>query len=170
MNKPSLPVAIREDECPLGLLAHFVPFLAFVRWTSYRCPQCGEIFRKDFWPHNVRLGNGARVCRSCSAIFDDEAREWPELPANKKLRFLFPPLSWAFAVVLLFCGMFMIFAAPGDTNWLINWFMGTVVIIFWLSPILLWSFVRLIWISRSKQRYRGKKFELENGLLPTNYI
>jgi len=66
--------------------------------------------------------------------------------------------------------MFMIFAAPGDNNWLINWFMGTVVILFWLSPILLWSFVRLIWISRSKQRYRRKQFELENGLLPTNYI
>jgi len=151
------PLALREDHNPpfLFLLPPALRlFLVFVRWTSYRCPFCHAVFRRDFWPYNVRLGDGQRPCNSCGRLFDDGAREWPELALAKKLRFYFPPLVLALAASSLFCGIFMLCIAPLDV---LSWTMGIVVIGACLSPLALWSLVRLVWVSRSSRRYAEKE-------------
>ena len=158
------PAALREDHDPFLFLGHSLgltprPFylpsvFGFLRWTSYSCPFCHTVFRRDYWPHNVRLGDGQRECKSCGRVFDDGAREWPELPRAKKLRFYFPPMVLAIAGSFLFCGIFTLFIAPRDV---LNWLMGLAVIGVCLTPLVLWSLIRLLWVSRSNQRYAEKE-------------
>ena len=145
------PLAIREDHNPFVLV---LGLFRFLRWTSYSCPFCHAVFRRDFWPYNVRLGDGRRECKSCGRVFDDGAREWPELPLTKKLRFYFPPLVLAIAGGFLFCGVFTLCIAPRDER---NWLVGGIVIGACLTPLFLWSLIRLLWISRSNRRYSGKE-------------
>src|SRR5579863_1658104 len=68
------PAAIRTDNNPFGLTALFSPplmrfFLPFLRWTSSSCPHCHTVFRRDFWPYNVRLGNGSLIVATGGSLF-----------------------------------------------------------------------------------------------------
>ena len=121
-------------------------------WTNYACPYCGSIFRRDFWPHNVKLGNGRRTCRHCRKVFDDGAREWPQLTLAKKLRFFFPPLLVAVCGGFELAGILQFFVAPRDEH------SGPVTLVITLFVVLvvalLWSPVRLIWVLRSGNRYK----------------
>ena len=142
-----LPPATRQDgKPPLAIWP-----LGLGRWTSSACPWCRHVFRRDFWPNNVRLGSGERICRHCREPFDDGAREWPELTISKKLRFFFPPL------LLGVCGGFelapivLFFTLPRDEH------IGPLVIVSSLIIgavlVLVWSPLRLIWVLRSTKRY-----------------
>jgi hypothetical protein len=151
----SLLQAIREDHDPfaiLGLFGGFGRFLFFFRWTSYACPHCLGVFRRDFWPHNVRLGNPEHICKKCGIPFDDGSREWPELRLAQRLRFFLPPGIQAMGGSLLFCGIFTLFIAPRDV---VNLSAGTVVVLISLSPTLIWCAMRLVWILRSKNRFEN---------------
>jgi hypothetical protein len=151
----SLPQAIREDNNPFSIAGLFglTRFFIFVRWTSYCCPHCHHVFRRDFWPNNVRLGSGERTCMNCCKVFDDGSREWPELSLAKKLRFLFPPLLIGISGALPAAAIFSVFLTPWDEH---SW--GLVIIIFGLSliPVVVWGLLRLIWIFRSRHRYETR--------------
>jgi hypothetical protein len=167
-----LPHAIRVDHDPFFSPPVEVPgvprrgfplaFLAILRWTSYACPHCHGIFRRDFWPYNVRLGSGERVCMKCGKPFDDGAREWPELRWAPKLRFFLPPGIQAVGGSLLFCAIFTLLIAPRDV---VNWRASILAVCIFLSPIFVWCLVRLLSILRSKHRFEndpssiGRKLE-----------
>src|SRR5438552_1435589 len=125
--------------------------LAFVRWTSYACPHCQSVFRRDFWPANVRLGSGAIICPKCGNPFDDGAREWPQLTQGKKLRYFFPPGIQATGGVGLFCFVFSILIAPKDV---VNWHSIAFLFTFFLSPVLIWSLIRYFFVARSIGRFQ----------------
>lgn len=141
------PPATRQER----QLFSFIFPLQLLRWTSYACPHCHHVFRRDFWPYNVRLGSGERQCRWCSKVFDDGSREWPELSLAKKLRFFFPPL------LLGICGGFEVapilafFLTPHDEH------SGPLVIVFSALIIgvlaLVWFPLRMIWVLRSNNRH-----------------
>jgi hypothetical protein len=102
--------SVREDHNPF-ILAPFVvggeaSFLIFCRWTDYRYPHCHHVFRREFWPDNVRLGSAERLCKYCGKIFDDGSREWPVLALGKRLRYFLPPGMLAAAGGGLFCAIF----------------------------------------------------------------
>jgi len=151
-----LPAAIREDHNPLAV-AGFFPglqrFLIFVRWTSYSCPHCNAVFRRDYWPSNVRLGTGERMCRKCGRVFDDGSREWPELPLGRKLRLLFSPLVigvWGGFVVAAIASLFI---GPRDEH---SWSVVIVVSTFGLMPTLALSPIHLTQVIRSIRRYNAR--------------
>src|SRR5712664_4046115 len=151
----SLPSAIRQERDLLALvglhfLSPYLVFLAFLRWTSYSCPHCNGVFRRDYWPHNVRLGSGERICRECSKVFDDGSREWRELALTQKLRFLLPPGIIAITGGFLFCGIVTLFIAPRNV---VNWLVGVMIVGISLSPTIVWCLFRLIPIRRSHHRY-----------------
>jgi hypothetical protein len=148
------PPAIREDHDHLGVMLHagWLGPLAFLRWTSYCCPHCHSAFRRDFWPHNVRLGTGERICRNCAQVFDDGSREWPELRFVQKLRFLLPPGILAMTGAILFCAIFTLCIAPSDV---VNWRIGVIIIGSAFSPTVLWLLVRLLPVFRSRRRYEN---------------
>jgi hypothetical protein len=139
-----VPPAIRGDYDP------FFPVLGILRWTDYRCPYCQAVFRRDYWPHNVKLGDGERTCTACAKVFDDGSREWPELGFWQKFRFMLPPGILAMAGSFLFCAIFLLFIAPPDV---VNWLTGTLIVGFSLLPTILWSLVRLEPVRRSRSRY-----------------
>lgn len=144
--------ATREDHYGLpvaGLLPGYFRLLIFFRWTSYKCPHCGHVFRRDFWPGNVRLGSGERICTQCAGVFDDGSREWPLLPVYKKLRFFFPPLLLGISGGFLLAGILTIFLP--DPDWRVVAFSAMIA----LFPVLLWSLVRLPWVLRSIHRYNA---------------
>jgi len=156
--------ALRDDHDPFVLAAHLLPvligspaFLAlpFVRWTSYACPHCRSVFRRDFWPQNVRLGNGAATCKDCGRSFDDGSREWQQLAWDKRLRYFLPPGMQAVAGGGLFCAVFTFFIAPKDV---IDWRFVVILPLIFLSPVLIWSLVRGYFVIRSTRRFR------ENGV------
>jgi hypothetical protein len=161
-NDANLPPAIRLDHDPflframplpgLPRTVSPLPFLAFLRWTSYECPHCHGVFRRNFWPYNVRLGSGERICRKCGKPFDDGSREWLELRFAQKLRFLLPPGILAMTGSLLFCAVFTLFIAPRNV---VNWHIGALIIGVALSPTVLWILVRLLLVYRSLQRYEA---------------
>ncbi len=162
----SLPLAVRNDrDLPVLFGLHFASpylvFLPFVRWTSFSCPHCNGVFRRDYWPHNVRLGNGERVCARCGKAFDDGAREWPELRFVYRLRFFLPPGIQALAGGLLFCAIFTLFIAPRDV---LNFSAGVVVVSVFLSPVVLWSLIRFFWIRRSKHRFENDPSSMRRRL------
>ena len=152
--------ALRDDHDPFILAAHLLPvligspaFLAlpFVRWTSYACPHCRSVFRRDFWPQNVRLGNGAATCKNCAKSFDDGSREWPQLTWGKKLRYFLPPGIQAVAGGGLFCVVFTFFIAPRDV---VDWQVIVILPLVFLSPVLIWSLIRGYFVVRSIRRFR----------------
>jgi hypothetical protein len=152
-----LPSATREDHDLLVLFGlHFLsPFFAFLpllRWTSFSCPHCNGVFRRDYWPQNVRLGSGERTCKRCSKTFDEGAREWPELALNRKLRYFVPPGIQAVAGAGLFCAIFALVIAPRNV---VNPLTGILVVAFFLSPVLVWCLIRWVFVLRSIQRFRN---------------
>ena len=152
-----LPAAIRADHDPFPL-----------RWTSYACPHCKSVFRRDFWPENVRLGNPERICKGCGKPFDDGAREWPELKLSRKLRFLFPPGVQAMTGGFLFCAIFALVIAPKDV---VNPIVIGVVSGVSLLPTLLWCSIRFLSVLRSTDRFEndsnGGRRKLNTGERPT---
>jgi hypothetical protein len=157
-TRPDGP-AIRDDHRPFNQAAILLPvprsvpfmFLAFVRWTRDACPQSHSAFRRDFWPQNVRLGCGGTVCRNCGQSFDDGSREWPQLTWSKKLRYFLPPGIQAVAGGGLFCIIFIFFIAPGDA---IDWQFTVFLPLFFLSPVLIWSLGRFLFVLGSTRRFR----------------
>ena len=157
-----LPPAIRVDHDPFALAPVEIPgtprrgyplaILGILRWTSYACPHCHGVVRRDFWPYNIRLGNPERICKRCGRPFDDGSREWPELQLSQKLRFFLPPGILATAGGLLFCAIFTLLIAPRDV---VNVLTSVVVVSAFLSPIFLWCLVRLLWVFRSKNRFEN---------------
>jgi hypothetical protein len=162
----TLPLAIRKDRDLLVLFGlHFVSpyfaFLPFVRWTTFLCPHCDTVFRRDYWPSNVRLGSGERVCFGCGKSFDDGSREWPELGFGQKLRFYLPPGIQAMTGGLLFCAIFMLIIAPRDV--LTSPTVLVVVSVF-LSPVFVWCLVRLLWVQRSKHRFENEPYAMQRKM------
>jgi len=146
----NLPSAIRKD-CDLLTLVG----LHLVRWTSYSCPHCNGVFRRDYWPRNVWLGAGKRVCKNCGQIFDDGSREWAEIPLLRRLRVFFPPLAvgiWGGFVVAAVASLFI---GPRDEH---SWPLVIVVSTFGLIPAIAWFPIHLAQVIRSIRRYneRGK--------------
>jgi hypothetical protein len=155
-HRTKYPKATNEDQNPFALLG-FVPgylrLLIFLRWTVYKCPQCGHVFRRDFWPKNVWLGPGERVCNNCGQIFDDGSREWWELPLLRKLRFFFPPLAvgiWGGFVVAAIASLFI---GPRDEH---SWPIVIIISTLGLIPVLVSSPVRLAQVIRSIHRYNAR--------------
>jgi hypothetical protein len=153
------PKATREDQNPfalLGFLPRYLRLLVFLRWTSYKCPHCGHVFRRDFWPRNVWLGAGERVCKNCGKTFDDGSLEWRELPLVRKLRFFFPPLSVGIWGGFVVAAMASLFIGPRDEH---SWPVVIVVSTFGLIPALAWSPIHLLQVIRSIRRYNARAEE-----------
>jgi hypothetical protein len=151
----NLPSAVRKDRDVGALVGlHFLSpvfaVLAFLRWTSFACPHCDGVFRRDYWPHNVRLGNGERICRNCARVFDDGSREWKELDGGLKFRFLFPPGILAIIGGLLLTAIVALLIAPRDVR---NFLIGLLIVAVSLSPAIVWCLIRMISIYRSNRRY-----------------
>ena len=150
------PKATHEDQNPFalfGFLPGYLRLLIFLRWTIYKCPHCGDVFRRDFWPRNVWLGAGEHVCKNCGKIFDDGSCEWPELPLLRKLRFFFSPLAigiWGGFVVAAIASLFI---GPRDEH---SWPVVIVVSTFGLIPALAWSPIHLTQVIRSIRRYNAR--------------
>ncbi len=150
------PKAIHEDQNPfalLGFLPGYLRLLIFLRWTAYKCPHCSQVFRRDFWPRNVWLGTGKRVCKNCGQIFDDGSSEWPELALFRKLRFFLPPLAvgiWGGFVVAAVASLFI---GPRDEH---SWPVVIIVSTFGLIPALAWSPIHLAQVIRSIHRYNAR--------------
>jgi hypothetical protein len=148
------PKATNEDQNPFafsGFLPGYLRLLIFLRWTVYKCPHCGHVFRRDFWPRNVWLGSGERVCKNCGQIFDDGSREWRELPLLRKLRFFFPPLAIGIGggfVVAAIASLFI-----GDEH---SWPIVIIVSTFGLIPVLALSPIHLTQVIRSIHRYNAR--------------
>jgi DNA-directed RNA polymerase subunit RPC12/RpoP len=144
--------ATREDHncLPLaGFLPGYFRLLIFLRWTSYKCPHCGKAFRWDFWPGNIRLGEGKRICSQCGTQFDDGSREWEQLLTVKKLRYFFPPLLIGISGGFLLASFVTIFLPDPD------WRLTVCALVMALVPVFLWSLVRLPWVLRSIHRYNA---------------
>jgi uncharacterized C2H2 Zn-finger protein len=146
--------AVREDHNPLALLGFFPGyqrFLIFLRWTSYKCPHCAQVFRRDFWPSNIRLGAGERLCTKCGKVFDDGSREWRELPTAKKLRFFLPPLLLGICGGFLVAAIIVSFMPPRD------WRVSVIGLVLFLLLLLVWSPLRMLWVIRSVRRYNNRR-------------
>src|SRR5579864_4516652 len=94
-NRALMP-AVREDHDPLKWLAGIGTgtLLAFIRWSDFRCPYCGE-------------------------VFDDGFREWPELSFDQKVHHLFPVPIMGIGGFLV-CAAIAIFTfiqARGSVSW-----------------------------------------------------
>src|SRR5579864_1725765 len=149
----NLPLAIRQDHNPFflaWLYPGFAKFLVLLRWASYKCPNCSGVFRRDYWPENVRIGCGRRNCAHCGSQFDDGSREWPELTRGKKLRYFLPPGMQAIAGGGVFCATFTLLILPKDV---INLGAGILLFTVFLSPVLVWSLLRLQCVFGSIRRY-----------------
>jgi len=167
----NLPSAVRKDRdlfalIGLHLLSPYFSFLALLRWTSYCCPHCNGVFRRDYWPHNVRLGNGERMCRHCAKVFDDCSREWPELGRTGKLRFFLPPGIIAITGGFLLCGIVTLFIAPRNV---VNWAIGIIIVLISLSPTIVWCLFRLIWVLRSIRRHENEPSSMARRLEAGRY-
>ncbi len=153
----NLPQAIREDNSPLaleGLLAGGLGyFLGFLRWTSYKCPGGGDVFRRDYWPANARLGKGVRVCRKCGLEFDDGSREWPQLPFTSRLRVFFPPLLMGIWGGFEVAAILSLFIGTRDEH---SFLVVVIVSTMGLIPALVWSPYPLYSVFRSIRRYNDR--------------
>jgi hypothetical protein len=148
-------LAIREENSPFGLVGLFPGpqrLLIFLRWTSYSCPYCRHVFRRDFWPSNVRLGCGERLCRECGKVFDDGTREWPELGLGARLRFIFAPLLVGIWGGFTVAGVIVAFGPARDEHSLFIVMFASAV---GLIPIVLSSPFSMIAVLRSKRRCEG---------------
>ena len=149
----SLPRAMKEDNEPFSTSV-FVrgagEFFVFVRWTSYHCPECGHVFRRDYWVNSVHLGTGKRTCSRCGAVFDDGSREWPELPRVRKARVLCPPLLTGICGGFLLAGVLTCFLPPKGVG------AALIMLMFDLVLVAAWSLVRLPWVIQSVHRYNAR--------------
>jgi hypothetical protein len=163
MESKLLP-AIRKDQNPFAIGHLFGGIwgasIIFLRWTSYGCPYCENIFRRDYWQYNVHLGSGGRLCLNCGKVFDDGTREWPDLTLGRKFRFLFPPLPRAIFGGFLLAGILSPFFTPWDEHSL---FVVVFAMTVGLIPLLVCSLVRLPWVLRSNRRYRELRVQLINS-------
>ena len=149
--------AVREDHDGLGLAGLFLPaahFLAIVRWTSYACPYCGGVFRRDYWTHGVKLGTEERTCRECGKVFDTGSREWAELGVAAKLRLFFPPLLVGIWGGFVLAGIVSYFVLPRDEHSLFVVIFSCLV---GLIPIILCSPYHAIEVFRSNRRYETRR-------------
>jgi len=146
------PHAIRKDHNPFAFAGFLGPLrpLIFLRWTTYSCPHCGYVFRRDFWPNKVKLGKGERECPQCFKVFDDGTREWPKLGLGTKLHFFFPPLFLGIWGGLALAAILSLFIGPRDEH---SW---PVVFVISIPPLILWCPLRLIWVLRSISRFKGE--------------
>ena len=138
------PPAIRANHQPF-----FIFPLAFLRWTEYRCPHCHAVFRRDFWPDNVRLGGGVTTCVNCGKVFDDGSREWPEMHFGRKLRYLLPPGIQIMTASFLIFGIGTLCVAPSDV---LSWQIGVIFVGGSLLPTIVWFVIRFVPIRRSNVR------------------
>jgi hypothetical protein len=157
MESKLLP-AIRKDHNPFAI-AHLFGGIwgastIFLRWTSYGCPYCENIFRRDYFPSNIHLGSGERLCLNCGRVFDDGTREWPDLTLGRKFRFLFSPLPAAIFGGFFFAGILSLFFTPRDEHSL---FVAVFAVTVGLVPLLVGLLVRLPWVLRSNRRYRSSR-------------
>ena len=155
-----LPQAIREDHDPPRRLMDPVTFimsgsnpLLLLRWTAFRCPHCREIFRRDYLPHKVRLGNGIHTCEKCGKVFDDGAREWPQLEWSDKVRCLLPVPLVGILLGTLLCGFIVLNLAPRDQ---VNFEAVVVVLGLAFVPGFSWWIIRIPQVFRSIQRYENE--------------
>jgi hypothetical protein len=147
------PQAIREDNNSFpyaGFLPGYGRLLLFLRWTSYACPHCHKVFRRDFWPGNVRLGSGERTCAKCGNVFDDGSREWMDLGIRGKIRIFCPPLLCGIWGGFAVAGGVSYFAFPRDEHSL---FVGVFAFLVGIVPVLLCSPYHVIAVLRSNRRY-----------------
>jgi hypothetical protein len=152
----NLPGAVREDHNPFALVGLFPGcqrFLIFLRWRSYKCPHCGHVFRRDYWPANIRIGSGVHLGRKCGLEFDDGSREWPELSLAQKLRRFFPPLLMAIWGGFVVASILSLFIGPRDEHSLL---VIVLVSSFGLMPTLIWSPLPLYSVVRSIRRYNNR--------------
>jgi len=151
-----LPHAIREDDNPfalLGLTPGLQRLLIFIRWTSYKCPHCGHVFRRNFWPSAIRLESGQRKCKECGMLFDDGSREWPELPFGRRLRLFLPPLAIGIWGGFLVAAVISLYVSPRDEH---SWGVVFLVSAVGLIPVLAWSPVALMRVIYSIHRYNAR--------------
>lgn len=147
MTVTHLSPAIRQDH----QLSCFVFPLMFICWVDYRCPHCKHVFRRDYFPGKILLGNSEHTCSGCGKVFDHGSREWPELPFIDKFGFLFPSLAKVILGSILFlCAMTLLIAPRDQVNWIVVIaVLGTVLV-----PMLPWLAVRSLPIQRSIRRCR----------------
>lgn len=147
--------AIRKDHNPFAWLGLFrLGLFAFVRWTDYCCPYCQKVYRKTYFPASVFLGNGRRTCSACGKVFDDESREWPELPNGQKFRFLFPPgVLGLSGGVLLAAAIALVFASLDEDIGVA--LVAVILLVISTTPPLVWIAIRLPAIRRSTERYKA---------------
>lgn len=153
----ALPPAIREDHNPfaiLGLTPGFQRLLIFVRWTGYKCPHCGHVFRRDFWPRTVWLGSGQCTCKECGMLFDDGSREWPELPFGSKLKLFLSPLAIGIWGGFVFAAVASLYIGPRDEH---SWGVVLLVSALGLVPAIAWSPVPLTRMICSIRRYNSRR-------------
>jgi hypothetical protein len=151
-----LPRAVRQDHDPfIGAwrFQSFAKLLFLLRWTSYQCPSCGSVFRRDFWLRNFRLGPGLRICTHCRSQFDDGSREWPELPLASRLRLFLPPLVVGIWGGFVFAAVASLYIGPRDEH---SWGVVFLVSAVGLIPVLAWSPVALMRVIYSIHRYNAR--------------
>jgi hypothetical protein len=154
------PIAIRKDYDPFLLETYvspgapcfrkFLSPLGFIRWTTFSCPHCLQVFRRDYLPHNVRLGDGERICSKCGKFFDDGSREWPELGASQKLRFLCPTPLIGILAGLLICCVITLAIVPREQ---LKPVAIVLIIAVGLVPLIPWCLLRMPRIYNSIHRY-----------------
>jgi hypothetical protein len=150
-RQTELPLEVSEDQTPFPLAVLFPGYaraLGFVRWTSYRCPDCGHVSRRDYWTNSVHIGPRVRKCDHCGTLFDDRACEWPEFVTLKKLRVFFPPLLVGICGGLVLAGVIVSMIPPHD------WRLSAISVTIALGPVVFWGIVRLPWVLVSISRYR----------------
>ena len=161
------PLVIREDNSPVpfaGFATGYWKLLGFLRWTSYACPHCYKVFRRDFWPNNIRLGCGERSCANCGNVFDDGSHEWKDLRPGAKLRVFCPPLLGGIWGGFAVAGILSYFAFPRDEHSL---FVAVFAFSIGIIPVLLCAPYHLGAVRRSNRRYEARRQHIgemvENG-------
>jgi hypothetical protein len=160
-----VPMAVRGESQPfpfVHFLGKWALLFIFLRWTNYSCPSCHAVFRRDYWPDNVRLGPGQRICQNCGQTFDDQSREWTELSMFRKLRFLVSPPLVGLAGGFVLAAFLSVFVGPRDEH---TWPVVFVISGFGLFPLVLWCSVRLIWVFRSIHRFKEANGHPDSGEL-----
>jgi len=97
-------------------------------------------------------------------VFDDGAREWPELKLVKKLRFFLPPGMMVMSFSFLLLGIGMLVVAPRDVA--DRPFVVTALVI-GLSPTLAWCLIRMFSVFRSIHRHESEAASMRRGLETT---
>lgn len=156
-NRALMPT-VREDHDPLTWLAGIGTgtLLAFIRWSDFRCPYCGEVFRRTYLPSGVMLGSGERTCPTCGKFFDHGFREWPEWSFDQKVQHLFPVPTMRITGGFLVCAAIAIFSfiqARGSVSW--SFF--KVAAVAWAGFLVCWSVVGVPGIRRSNRRWTERR-------------